>query len=122
GGYEAEVEAREGNDLATDTPVEAAWPEADTRVFDLTDGTDEADLGGLPVTVSTVDENSPDEVEVGILSAAQAEEAGVSGLLVAVAGSGGEVEVSVGYASMAAYYGGSYGARRRAWGLPACAS
>lgn len=120
-GYEAEVEAREGNDLATDTPVEAAWPEADTRVFDLTDGTDEADLGGLPVTVSTVDENSPDEVEVGILSAAQAEEAGVSGLLVAVAGSGGKVEVSVGYASMAAYYGGSYGARLGAWNLPDCA-
>ncbi|GAB3239312.1 RHS repeat-associated core domain-containing protein [Glycomyces halotolerans] len=119
-GRDGEVEAREHNDLAAEAPVEATWPEADVRQFDLTSGSDSATLGGLPVTVARVDEGSPDHVEVGLLPAADADTAGVSGVLLAVAGDGGEVEVAIDYETMAAYYGGSYGARLTAWHLPDC--
>ncbi|GAB3998742.1 hypothetical protein GCM10029992_25410 [Glycomyces albus] len=44
-GIEAEVEARDGNDLAADGPVEASWPEADTMVFDLSEGSANGELG-----------------------------------------------------------------------------
>jgi RHS repeat-associated protein len=121
-GRDGEVEAREGNDLAAAAPVEAAWPEADTQVLDLSAGSASTTLGGLPVTVAKTDMDSPDEVEIGILPVTEAEAAGISGLLIAVAGDGGEVDVTVGYASMAAYYGGAYGSRLAAWDLPDCAA
>ncbi|MDA1360271.1 hypothetical protein O1R50_11595 [Glycomyces luteolus] len=121
-GREGEVEPREGNDLAAEAPVEAAWPEADTLVLDLAEGTASGELGGLPFTVSKVDGNSPNEVEIGLLPSEDAETAGVSGVLVAVAADGGVVEVELGYATMAAYYGGAYGSRLAAWAVPDCAA
>jgi RHS repeat-associated protein len=121
-GYEESVDEREGNDLAAEAPVEAAWPEADTQVLDLAAGPASTSLGGLPVTVSKTDEDSPDEVEVGLLPTTEAETAGISGVLIAVAADGGDVEVAVDYTSMAGYYGGGYGSRLAAWNLPECAA
>jgi RHS repeat-associated protein len=120
-GRDGEVEPREGNDLAAEAPVEATWPGADSTILDLGDGAAEATLGGLPVTVAKVDADSPDEVEIGILPAEAADTVGISGVLLAVAAGGGEVAVQVDYATLAGYYGGSYGSRLAAWGLPGCA-
>ncbi|MEU5874753.1 RHS repeat-associated core domain-containing protein [Glycomyces sp. NPDC047369] len=121
-GTDVEVAPREGNDLAADAPVEAAWPEADTVVLDLSTGAAETTLGGLPVTVAKTGSGSPDEVEIGILPAEDADQAGISGLLLAVAGTGGEVQIEVGYEAMAGYYGGAWGSRLAAWDLPDCAA
>jgi RHS repeat-associated protein len=121
-GTDGEVLPREGNDLAAEAPVEAAWPEADSAVLDLSGGTAETTLGGLPVIVSKIDTSSPDTVEIGVLPPDEADAAGISGLLLAVAADGGEVEVEVDYATMAGYYGGAYGSRLAAWDLPGCAA
>jgi RHS repeat-associated protein len=120
-GRDGEVEAREGNDLAAEAPVEATWPGADSIVLDLAGGTAAAILGGLPVTVAKVDEGSPDEVEIGLLPAEDAETANISGVLLAVAANGGDVEIAVDYGTMAGYYGGGYGSRLAAWAVPDCA-
>ncbi|MCD0443411.1 hypothetical protein LO763_07195 [Glycomyces sp. A-F 0318] len=120
-GRDGEVEEREGNELAVEEPVEAAWPEADTIVLDLAEGSASATVGGLPVTVAKVDQDSPDQVEIGVLPEAEADAAGIAGVLLAVAADGGEVEIEVGYDSMAGYYGGGYGSRLSAWTLPECA-
>ncbi|WP_335988916.1 RHS repeat-associated core domain-containing protein [Glycomyces sp. MUSA5-2] len=120
-GRNGDVRDREENELAVEAPVEAAWPGAGTIVLDLEGGSAAGEIGGLPITVSKVNADSPDDVEVGLLPAEAADAAGITGVLLAVAAEGGEVEIEVGYGTLAGYYGGSYGSRLAAWALPDCA-
>jgi RHS repeat-associated protein len=79
--------------------------------------------GTLPVSVAAVSSRTrPASVSVAMASRRAAADAGVSGLVMRVAGSGsGPVTVRVNYARFAKNYGGSWGSRLKLVELPACA-
>ncbi|MFC4337605.1 RHS repeat-associated core domain-containing protein [Salininema proteolyticum] len=121
-GRDAEVRDREGNDLAVEAPPEVSWPESDTVSLDLSgDGLAQSRVGGLPVMVSWTGSSGPDQVDVGVVSPQQTEQADIGGVLLAVAADDeGTVDVSVGYDGITAAYGGDWGQRLAAWSVPDC--
>nr|BFF24620.1 hypothetical protein GCM10025732_25850 [Glycomyces mayteni] len=121
-GRDGEVEARTEDSLAADSPVDAAWPEADSVEFDLSQGAVESEVGGLPVRIETMEASESDAITLSLLPADVAVAAGVDGVILAVAGAKGPVSVEIDYSSFAGLYGGNFGARLRAWELSDCAA
>jgi RHS repeat-associated protein len=96
---------------------DAAWPKAGEASLQLSGGKAvKAEPGGLPVTV----EAGSGSATVEVLSRKAAEAAGVSGVLLSVAGDG-KAQLSLDYGEFASAYGGGWSGRLRLVELPACA-
>ncbi|MFF5492568.1 RHS repeat-associated core domain-containing protein [Streptomyces aquilus] len=95
----------------------ADWPKAGEAALDLSTGNAaNAEPGGLPVTV----EAGSGSATVEVLSREATEAAGVSGVLLSVAGDG-KAQLSLDYGEFASAYGGGWSGRLRLVELPACA-
>jgi RHS repeat-associated protein len=95
----------------------ADWPKAGAAALALSTGKAvEAEPGGLPVSLKA--ESGSATVEV--LSRKATEAAGVSGVLLSVAGDG-KAQLSLDYGQFASAYGGGWAGRLRLVELPACA-
>jgi RHS repeat-associated protein len=119
-GRDGKVRPRQENPLAVAGAPDVVWPAAG-RVELLATGRQQlVDVGGLPVTVST--DGAARSVSLELLDRSTAISSGVAGLLLEVAGGGGDLDLSVGYESFAAGYGGDYGARLKVYEMPRCGS
>ncbi|MCC5575898.1 RHS repeat-associated core domain-containing protein [Microtetraspora sp. AC03309] len=114
------------------------WPEAGAADVPI-DGVESVSVGGLPVTLASIDPaptaTAPtdgsaaaatagsQEARVQVLDRAAAEAAGVDGvLLTASAPARGSAKLSIGYAAFASVYGGGWSGRLRLVRLPDCAA
>ncbi|MEV7176127.1 polymorphic toxin-type HINT domain-containing protein [Kitasatospora sp. NPDC093679] len=102
----------------------AAWPKAGAARVAVPGETGKtAKAGDLPVTLSAVAGGAPQTADVQVLGQDAARRAGISGVLLSVAGSGPagvHARVSVDYSAFAQAAGAGFGARLRLVQLPAC--
>ncbi|GAA3993880.1 RHS repeat-associated core domain-containing protein [Streptomyces plumbiresistens] len=97
----------------------SSWPKAGKASLDLADGRTKAEPGGLPVTL-TPKAGVDGTATVEVLPRKAAKAAGVTGVLLTVAGEGQAV-LSLDYGEFASAYGGGWSGRLRMVELPACA-
>lgn len=98
----------------------AQWPDAAKASVRMDDKIKKrATPGGLPVTL-TPKAGADGTATVEVLSRKTAKAAGISGVLLSVAGHG-RAELSLGYGKFASAYGGGWSGRLRLVELPACA-
>jgi RHS repeat-associated protein len=120
-GHDGQVRPREHGMLISEGVREAAWPEA--AQIDVVVGTQArtVEVGGLPLTMKA--RSGVLEVSVEVLAREHALAAGVSGVLLRIAGDGGRsLELGADYSSFADGYGGDYGSRLRIYEVPQCAA
>ncbi|MEU4082532.1 hypothetical protein, partial [Streptomyces venezuelae] len=117
--------------------AKAQWPTAGKATLALpTDGTTQAEVGGLPVSLAPVEKTGKRSAGIGAASAGQAEvtvldqetarKAGINGVVVSVrpgrsSGTADRLRFSLDYSSFADVYGGDFGARLHLVRIPACA-
>ncbi|MFD3662722.1 RHS repeat-associated core domain-containing protein [Streptomyces sp. NPDC058659] len=117
--------------------AKAQWPTAGKATLPLpTDGTTQAEVGGLPVSLAPVGKRGKRSAGIGAASAGQAEikvldqgtarKAGINGVVVSVvpgksADTADPLRFSLDYSSFADVYGGDFGARLHLVRIPACA-
>lgn len=116
-GRDGRVRPRQENSLAVEGAPGVVWPVPARVELTATGRSRTVDLGGLPVTLSTLGSARP--VSLELLDRPSAISSGVAGLLLEVVG-GGELRLSAGYDSFAAGYGGDYGSRLGVYELPRC--
>ncbi len=113
-----------------ESEIPADLPEADEQTVVLQGGVDDVTVGGMPVSLAPVDgEASPEAVTLRVADPAEAETAGVTGVLLDVSDASpdgvsdeSQVEVTVSYADFAGVSGGDWASRLQIVELPACAA